>query len=309
MGRFSTAARLASYRFFMLADRVGVHVLPKHYYTPLPDYAWLRGNMQVWARPVDMTGVSWDLDSQVAWLRGICAPYYGEVKGLDSYHDAVGAGPGFGPIEYQVLHCFVRARQPKIIEVGSGVSTVCMIGAGATAITCIEPHASDRLRQLPVTLTPMMVQQVPFGQFSLLGEGDLLFIDSSHAVKTGSDVQFLLLEIIPRLRPGVYIHIHDINFPYLYRRNELEDYFDWQEGALLLALLKGNPGLDVLCCLSALHYGRQEQLKLICPDYEPDKDTGPGLGAITGHFPSSIWLRTRSGLKNGYSLSSTEGTP
>jgi hypothetical protein len=112
----------------------------------------------------------------------------------------------------------------------------------------------------------------------------------------GSDVLYLYLEVIPMLASGVYVHVHDIFLPYLYSPSALHEYFDWQESALLLALLLGNEGLDVLCCQSALHHGRPELLKTIVTDYVP-KRTDQGLAdpSAPGHFPSSTWL-LRTGL-------------
>jgi hypothetical protein len=121
-----------------------------------------------------------------------------------------------------------------------------------------------------------------------------LFIDSSHAVKIGSDVVHLCLNVIPRLPPGVFIHIHDICLPYVYNRDALENYLGWQETALVHALLINNAGLEVLCCLSALHYDVPERLAAILKDYVPQANN-EGLRPsprAPGHFPSSLWLRT-----------------
>jgi predicted O-methyltransferase YrrM len=254
-----------------------------------------------------LTGVDWDLDSQVRWLAEVCATHYGEVQGLRDYRNAVKtqAGVGYGPIESQVLHCFLRTVRPRrVIEVGSGISTVCTLGAmsrnekdGAVPgeLWCIEPYPRRGLSELPgMRLTRAMVQEVELAFFDQLEEGDLLFIDSSHALKVGSDVPFLYLEVIPRLRPGVYIHIHDVYLPYVYPRDVFRKFFGWQETALLLALLKGNPRLRVLCSLSALHYDRRGEMMKILADYVPQTEEREGERPedAAGHFPSSTWLRT-----------------
>ena len=131
------------------------------------------------------------------------------------------------------------------------------------------------------------------GLFEQLESGDLLFIDSSHAVKTGSELPFLYLEVIPQLKPGVIVQIHDVFLPYLYQRNVLTHYLSSQETTLLLALLKGNARLSVLCCLSALHYDFASELAGTLTDYRPQAQVGEGLSEYEprGHFPSSIWLR------------------
>ncbi len=131
-------------------------------------------------------------------------------------------------------------------------------------------------------------------RFDELGSGDLLFIDSSHAVKTGSDVVHLFLRVIPALAPGVVVHVHDISLPYLYPRTALEDYFGWQESTLLAALLTGNSGLRPLASLAALHYGRTEALMKLLPDYQPQaNDAGLRTGDwVHAHFPDSFWMMT-----------------
>jgi predicted O-methyltransferase YrrM len=297
----------SSFQAFRLFDRIGIHVLPQHFYTPVQDHHWLRGNLELWARPVDLTGLDWNLDQQVAWLRPLCGTYYKEVQGLGFFRAATenGSGPGYGALESQVLHCFLRSQRPRrVIEVGSGVSTACMLHAtelnakdefSETTITCIEPYPSRYLLSTDkIVLVRKQIQEMSAAFFDQLDSGDLLFIDSSHAVKPGSDVLTICLEVIPRLKPGVTIHVHDINLPFAYPRNVLENYFGWQETAMLLALLKGNVHLKVLSCLSALHYDRREELAQILGDYQRQEDGGPGLvsAGSPGFFPSSIWLQT-----------------
>jgi hypothetical protein len=307
MGTIGRLGKRISLETFILLDRLGVHLLPKHYYTPIPDYAWLTKQKALWARRADFTGVEWNLDAQMAWLRAVCKPHVAEVAGFKAFNDAVRSsyGPGYGAVESQVLHCFIRSSPPRrIIEVGSGVSTACMLGAieknrshhqAESQVLCIEPYPRPQLLALPgVSIQARPVQAVDLGCFEELESGDLLFIDSSHAVKTGSDVLYLYLEVIPRLQPGVFIHIHDIYFPYLYQRDVLRRFLFWQETALLLALLKGNARLRVCCSLSALHYDKQSEFAKVVPDYRPQRETGEGLADpdAEGHFPASIWLRT-----------------
>ena len=298
----------ASTNLFLLFDRVGVHVLPKHFYTPVADYSWLRRNRKLWEAPWDMSGVQWNLDEQLAWLKEVCDGYLAEVTGLAYYrslHDS-GLGFGYGPIESQVLHCFVRKFTPRrIIEVGSGVSTACMLdavrrneaeGRGSSDILCIEPFPKKQFTTVKgIMHIESIVQSVDRSLFDTLGAGDLLFIDSSHAVKTGSDVSVLFLQVLPRLRPGVHVHIHDINFPYLYTRETLNTIFGWQETTLLAALLTGNAHLRISASLSGLHYGRQAALQGLLPDYQPQSFSSglasPGEPSEL-HFPSSIYLLT-----------------
>jgi hypothetical protein len=126
-----------------------------------------------------------------------------------------------------------------------------------------------------------------------LGTGDLLFIDSSHSVKVGSELIRIYLDIIPKLPPGVFIHIHDIFLPYLFGRSVLREFYSSQETTLFLALLTNNHRLSVLACLSALHYDQPERLKNLLFDYRPQENLGGLKGKdAAGHFPASCWLKT-----------------
>jgi predicted O-methyltransferase YrrM len=295
-----------SFKLFLLGDRFGIHVLPKHFYTPVPDYRWLKEHPESWMPRTDLVGVHWDLDEQMGWLKQICGPYYDEVAGLDFFERASHSefGPGFGDIESQVLHCFVRTTAPPhVLEIGSGVSTACMLhaielnrkdGKAASEVTCIEPYPRKSFHELNVHHIKETCQTVPNSVFDQLSAGDLLFIDSSHSVKVGSDVIRIYLEILPRLRAGVFVHIHDIFLPYLYQRSLMKEYFASQETALLLALLTENKRLGILACLSGLHYDRTEEMRKLLPDYRPREGVeGLDRGANpSGHCPNSLWLKT-----------------
>jgi len=298
--------RLSSRVFFTL-DRVGVHLLPKHYYTPVADYSWLRKNRDAWMARANLVGVRWDLDEQLGWLHKVYTPYRREVAGFSSYREvqAAGWGLGYGPIEAQVLHCFIRHCAPAtVVEIGSGVSTACMIrasrinqreGRQGSRIVSVEPFPGSKLReQGEVTLIEQMCQKVPRAVFDELQAGDLLFVDSAHSVKLGSELLRIYLDIIPNLPPGVFVHIHDIYLPYLYTRTALSDYFDWQETSLVLALLKNNARLSVESCLSALHYDRTKEMATLLTDYRPAANLeGLRLDNLSeGHFPSSLWLKS-----------------
>jgi predicted O-methyltransferase YrrM len=295
-------------RAFKTFDWLGLHVLPKHYYTPVADQHWLSTHKSTWAKRAPMLGVHWDLDDQMAWLERICRPHYGEVAGLKNYAEIVQSrvGPGYGPIESQVLHCAVRSLKPRrIIEIGSGVSTAVMLKAIAlneksdgtnTEITCIEPYPKEALRQMKgITLVEQICQTAAKSVFAQLQRGDLLFIDSSHALKTGSDLAAIYLEIVPALNAGVLIHIHDIWLPYLYSPSVLGHYFDWQETPLVLALLTNNSKLKARCGLAALQHDRPSQMQEVLADFRP-REMADGLdanGRDSGHYVSSLWLETQ----------------
>ena len=290
-----------------VTERAKFRVQPVHYYSEVPDRTTLQKTTDVWNRPLAPMGFEWDLDAQAAWLDMITDAYVDEVQGLTSYLALAerGFGPGYGAIESQVLHCAVRHEPPpRIIEVGSGVSTAVMVEAvkrneaearGSTRITCIEPYPYEALERLDVELIAQPAQVVDLEVFEALGPGDLLFIDSSHTVRTGSEVLPIYLQVLPRLRPGVRVHIHDIFLPYLFHPDLFGHLWDWQETTLLAALLTSNDHLVIDACLSGLFHERLPALQTALPDLRPQRmDGGLFAPGDEGHFPSSIWLRTKA---------------
>jgi Methyltransferase domain len=281
-----------------IAPRFGFFVLPKHYYTPIAETRVLRRSVQAWAQPALMTGVNMEVTRQLDWLRNTVAPFEPEYRGNKVYNAAVAGetGPGYGEIEAQCLHGVIRGLKPKrVVEVGSGVSTACIHEAmrqnGFGEITCIEPFPRLGLRKLPVKLIEQPVEMIDINTFNELEAGDLLFIDSSHAIRPGGDVLHLYLRVIPGLRPGVLIHIHDIYLPYLHQPDLFTSAFQWTETALLLALLTNNSHLHVLACQSLLHYAAASELKTIFPEYTSQPAVlGLAQPGAAGHFPTSIYL-------------------
>ena len=163
----------------------------------------------------------------------------------------------FSWLDSRALFVLMQAFKPRrIIEVGSGFSSLLMADVNTrflhskTHITCIEPYPrsflTDELDGLnEVIVAP--VQDVPVDRFQTLSSGDVLFIDSSHVSKTGSDLNYMLFQVIPRLKRGVYIHLHDIFLPAEYPKSwVLEDNRSWNEQYLLHALLTLNKSFKVI---------------------------------------------------------------
>lgn len=298
------------FRAYKTGARMGVLVLPVHYYCSEPDIIELEHTIDLWAKPSQLPGIEVDLDAQFDRLRKVCLPFREEYGNNEHYLRAAAEqyGPGFGFIEAQLLHAVVRHYQPgRIVEVGSGISTYCFqqavkatgdAGGRVSEIVCVEPHPSGPLRKVAeaggVRLIKEPVQRVSFEVFEELSTDDILFIDSSHVAKAGSDVDHIILEILPRLGPGVLVHFHDIYFPYTYQRDLLETFLHSNETALLRALLTQNGRFKILFCLSHLHYERPEDLKSLFPLYRPQAGWNglrPHNADPARHFPSSIWLQ------------------
>jgi hypothetical protein len=301
----------ASFWLFEVGQLVNIFVVPVHYYVPLSSTRQLRKSRDRWNRPVDLTPIPLNMETQRRVIEEWIAPYEREYRGNKTYIDGVNkhAGPGFGYIEAQALHAFIRKTRPRrIIEVGSGVSTWCMLaalqaneeeGGGEFQLACIDPNPSKFLSLLPVRLNKAIVEDVDLSFFDRLEANDLLSIDSSHAVRCCGDVARIYLEVLPRLKPGVFVHIHDVTFPYMFPRDVEQVYMQAMETALLFAMLANSTHFEVIICLSLLHYNDPALLKKVFPEYEAQPNVG-GLPArdvkLFGdkrHFPSSTYLVTK----------------
>jgi predicted O-methyltransferase YrrM len=161
--------------------------------------------------------------------------------------------PAYSYSDAIVLHCMMRHLRPrKIVEVGSGYSSCMMLDTndrfldGATTLTFLDPYP-QLLKSLmwPADLEkhkilPLRLQEMPLETIAHLEENDILFIDSTHVSKTGSDVNRLLFEILPALNRGVYIHIHDIFYPFEYPQEWVFLGRSWNEIYALRAFLQYN---------------------------------------------------------------------
>ena len=126
-----------------------------------------------------------------------------------------------------------------------------------------------------------------------LGPGDILFVDSTHTVSVGSDVNYVILEVLPRLRAGVLVHFHDITMPYDYAPTVLSrDLFFWTESVLVHAYLADNPRFRILAACALLHDRARNRLQQVVPTYSAPLPTERGLAAddAEGTYPSSLWL-------------------
>jgi Methyltransferase domain len=240
----------------------GLHVLPVHYYSPVPDTrALLAASDQVWGDRPDPPGIDWNEAAQLRLLRKVFPTFRQEYEAIPREKPASGdafyLGNGmFDGVDALVLYCMIRHLRPRrVLEVGSGFSSLLTAAAMARngdggELVCIEPFPSSVLTRGFPGLTHLIVQpvqQVPLDQFERMGAGDVLFIDSTHVVKTGSDVNFLFFEVIPRLRSGVVVHVHDVFLPGEFPRNWVtEELRFWNEQYLLRAFLLFNGEFEVL---------------------------------------------------------------
>jgi hypothetical protein len=295
---------MALANLFHLGQRMGFDILPRHFYSEIPDISKLR-NTDYWRKPFSMIGVTGaDIDEQLRFVRStVSASLEDRLRKGDIYESACGQNgeAGYGPIEADFLHAFIVCYQPtRIIQIGCGVSTAVCLAAAKEAgyqpdIVCVEPYPTEFLKcangQGKIKLIEKPVETLEYSFLSQLKNGGLFFVDSTHTLGPGGEVSRIILEILPRLSHGTYVHFHDILFPYDYPENILDSaLFFGHESVLLHAFLTYNYRVKILASLSMLHYERQSELCEMLPHYNPRK-TEYGLTTSEGHYPSSIYLQ------------------
>ena len=283
------------HEIFPVWERHGFHVTPVHFYQPIPDTQNLPQNL--WDHPSELIGIDMNDSVQLDLLRNRFPKFRDEYERFPTKPTGQPSrfhlnNDFFDGTDALVAYCMVRHFQPRlIIEVGSGFSSLIAAEAAAknktSALICIEPFPREFLRQRFLGLHSLIekkVEDVDLEFFSQLGPGDILFIDSSHTVKIGGDVNYLFLEVLPRLKPGVIVHVHDIFLPFDYRRDWVVDEFRfWTEQYLLQAFLTFNSEFEVLMANSYLGHYHKEDLKTTFPN-------SPWWGG------GSFWMRRRHPL-------------
>lgn len=273
----------------------GVFVFPPgHFHSPLLDLASL--SAQQTAVPHDgpeyWTSSRLDADAMrrrmLDWLtRHPPLPFPRHAQPDWHYHSE---NIWFPWADAYTLSAVLRDLKPaRVIEVGSGFSSAVMLDVlrgmqHACDLTFIEPNP-QRLKRLMGSepahryqLIERGVQEVPAAVFQSLEAGDVLFIDSSHVSKIGSDVTYLFLCILPLLKPGVWVHVHDIFYPESYPMDWVRRGWAWNESMILRAFLACNPHYEVTAFNSHARQVLAADLAPYCPDFV----SSPG---------SSIWLR------------------
>jgi hypothetical protein len=276
--------------------RVGIFPIRDHYYEPLFNEARLRAA----GRPKrELAGICWNVAEQLGILRSFDA---GEelldiptAKRDDTTFYLNNGAFESGDAEY--LYNMIRLKKPgRIFEVGSGNST--LVAARAVRANreqdrgyrcqhvCIEPYEMPWLEKVGVTVVREKVESIPLDYFLELEENDLLFIDSSHIIRPQGDVLFEYLEILPVLKPGVIVHVHDIFSPSDYPNLCQGLGMFWNEQYLLEAFLMSNSQWKVIGALNYLQHNYYEELKEKCIFLTPERE--PGSFYLQKKFPSAV---------------------
>jgi predicted O-methyltransferase YrrM len=264
---------------------------PGHYYSPIPN------SKDVLARELfdrdtkKCPGVDLREEAQLGMLE-IFSRYYDDLpwdempsKGMRYYFE----NPFFAYGEAIVLYTFLRHYKPRrVLEVGSGFSSAAMLDINdlfleqAVRFTFVEP-SPERLFELldpeddPIIVRDL-VQDVPLELFSSLHENDILFVDSSHVAKIGSDVAHILFEVLPALRSGVLVHFHDVFWPFEYPKEWFLRGWAWNESYFLRSFLQYNTAFEIVYFNSYLGTHHRDSLREKLP-------------LCSRHPGSSLWLR------------------
>ncbi|MFC1718854.1 class I SAM-dependent methyltransferase [Candidatus Poribacteria bacterium] len=276
--------------------KLGYTIVADHFYQPIPNDREVRvyHNRE---RPID--SIEWKIECQLELVSELLGRYRDEFNqkhvisscGYSEETSALISG------DAEFLYSMVRHMKPRrVIEIGGGGSTQITAAAlrmnfrdlEKTEFVCIDPYPRDFLKDfsdrygefMRFRLLEMPVQLVDLSLFDSLGENDILFVDSSHVFKQGSDVEFEFLRIYPILTKGVIVHLHDMFFPFDYPIEwNLKRYLFWNEQYFLEAFLQFNSKFEVLASLSMVAYHDNSTFMDSIEVYDETKK------------PGSFWMR------------------
>jgi hypothetical protein len=278
-----------------LLDQAGVAVLPYHWCEPIYKSEHIFRNPE---QPRPLAGIDWNLATQIDLLKQF--KFGAALRALDgrqyrgrtfTYHNDM-----FGPGDAEALYSMIRHEKPRrIVEIGCGQSTLVARFAIEDAMAedpqyrcrqiCFEPFENPWLDDLGIEIHRKPIEHADLDVFRSLSAGDIVFIDSSHALRPMGDVEFEFLHILPILPKGVIVHVHDIFSPRDYPATWLtEERRLWNEQYLLEAFLSFNSEFEILCALNDLTHRRPAELAAAFPILA---ERGPTIPV------GSFWFRRR----------------
>lgn len=300
---YNGALRRIIKKSFLIWERLGFHITPNHFYEPIPDTRTLKADL--WQKQSELVGIDINKEGQINLLSQFSFKFKEEYENLLRFKTSVPyqyyvKNGEFGSVDGEILYCMIRYFKPKkIFEIGSGNSTYLSAQAvlknkegygNECELVAFEPYPNKVLKAgFPglSKLIPSRIQDIALSKFTELKKNDFLFIDSTHTLKIGSDVQYEYLEILPRLNEGVIVHIHDIFLPAEYPKAwVLKDYRFWTEQYLLQAFLSFNSMFEILWGGSYMHLRHPEKLEEAFNSYNR-KSVHPG----------SFWIKKISSCR------------
>lgn len=276
-------------------------LVPIHYYTPLTELKIIPNHKLL--EKADFSKINYDQSESLLFLDNLIKhiQYFSKLD-----HFNIGQlkqyGKGYGYLESIILQSMIAKSKPtKIIEIGSGVSTFCMISALKDLdykfeMLVVDPFVSKQLEKLVnknsnITIIKEKAENVQIRDY-LNFNADFLFIDTSHAVRPLGDVDFIYNRLLPKINNCI-IHIHDIFFPYLYQSNLKDNpWYQWSETQLLYCYLTNNIKSKIILDTSELFHNKKEVFTKIFPNVKLAKfEKGLRIDKDKDrYFPASIYL-------------------
>lgn len=298
---YSAVLRRLIRKSFPIWQKLGFHVTLNSWDQPIPDTAQLKDD--IWAKYSGLVGIDLREEYQLNLLSQFSTRFKDEYEKFPkdrtaTPHQYYVNNAAFNSVDGEILYCMIRHFKPeKIFEIGSGNSTYLSAQAVlknkidhgyVCKMIAFEPYPNDVLKTgFPglAKLVPLQIQNIPLSEFGELKENDILFIDSSHVLKIGNDVQYEFLEILPRLKKGVIIHFHDIFLPAEYPKEwVLKNCVFWTEQYLLQAFLAFNDSFQVLWAGSYMHLNHSDKLETAFSSYKKEEK-----------WPGSFWMQKIKG--------------
>lgn len=267
---------------------------PGHYHSTIPNLREIEEDTDVIFGEKELAGIELNTENQLQLLNTFKSFYLSYPYTKESSLRYKKEGAWYRYSDSVFLYCMLRSFEPKrIIEVGSGNSSLIMLDTSELFLdnrirfTFIEPYPDRLLKNLRETdkkvhtIIPKKVQSVKLETFQILDRNDILFIDSSHVSKVGSDVNYLIFEVLPSLNPGVLIHIHDIFFPFeMPKQWVLEKHWFWNENYILHAFLMNNKNYEIVAFNTYLQKIKPDWFKKEMPEC-----------LIRSESSGSLWIR------------------
>ncbi len=283
------------------ARALGFDLVKRHFYSPVPDFAGLSDGF--WERRSSLTGVRFEPDAQLRFVEERLAPYVAEFT-PPLHYDPSRRGfylnnGTYGPVDAELLYAIVRSYAPsRVVEIGSGFSSL-VIGAALEVNARVGERAdyeiidpwpgsasydmggADAMRRY-AHLRQTSITEVPLEYFETLQAGDILFVDATHTVKVGGDVNRIVLDVVPRLAPGVLVHFHDVFLPWEYPREwvERKEWY-WAEQYLLQSFLAFNDSFEIRIAAHFLARDHNDRLAASIP-------------SAPGAEPLALWIERTS---------------
>ena len=217
-----------------------------------------------WSYRTSMVGIEMDADKSTRFLNEIVIPYLPEFRHLFSdfgygsrdFHLEKVKGfylinSSFMAVDAHVYYAIIRSFKPsRIVEIGGGNSSLLALEAlernSCGSLTVVDPNPSPMLLDRPISVIASPIEQTDLSLFTSLKVNDIVFIDSSHMMTTGGDIAWEYCEILPRLAPGVLVHVHDVHLPAPYPKVYYNHKLYYNEQYMLQALLCLNEHFEIL---------------------------------------------------------------